>query len=121
MKTNLSVKEILIKRIAVNRVTDKLISEKVIDAVITHEFSSAHKATNECNSIEISGFGKFMFNRARAIKRIETAEKVKIKLEKMLEDPEISETKRRNAQMKIASIIKNIKDLKPKIEKYEDS
>lgn len=118
---NLSIKEILIKKIAVNRVTEKLISEGVIDAVITHEFSCAHKATNECNSIEISGFGKFMFNQAKAIKKIETAEKVKAKLEKMLEDESISDTKRRNAQMKIASIIKNIKDLKPKIDKYETS
>ena len=43
-----------------------VISEKVIDRVITHQFNSAEDATRDKNSIEISGFGKFVFNLAKA-------------------------------------------------------
>ncbi len=110
-----SIKEQLIKKIAVNRVTDHLISEKIIDSVITHQFDSAHKATGVYNSVEISGFGKFVFNMGKAHKTMEKYEKTKTHLEGLLQEDELSETKRRNAQMRMASVLKAIKDLKPKL------
>lgn len=99
--------------------TDKLISEKVIDLVITHQFDSAHKATNLYNSVEISGFGKFVFNMKKASRYYEGYHKQKSHLEELLQEPQISETKRRNAQMKMATTLKNIKDLKPKLRNDE--
>ena len=39
------IKEYIIKRLAVNKVTDKLISEKTMDAVISHQFESARNAS----------------------------------------------------------------------------
>ena len=55
-----------------------VISEQVIDQVITHQFNSADDATKTMNSIEISGFGKFVFNKPKAEKKIEKLLKIKI-------------------------------------------
>lgn len=110
-----SIKEQLIKKIAINRNTEKIISEKVIDLVITHQFDSAHKATHIYNSVEISGFGKFIFNVSKAHRAMTKYERTKSALEVLLQEDELSETRRRNAQMKMASVLKAIKDLKPKL------
>ena len=48
-----------------------VVNERVIDQVITHQFNSAEDATKTNNSIEISGFGKFVFNMSKAVKIIE--------------------------------------------------
>jgi nucleoid DNA-binding protein len=44
-----------------------VISEKTIDAVVTHQFDSANDALNVNKSVEISGFGKFFFNDKKAV------------------------------------------------------
>ena len=48
--------------------------EKTILAIVSHQFDGAHAATMNNNSIEISGFGKFMFNNKRALKQMEKYE-----------------------------------------------
>ena len=47
-----------------------MMSEKTIDDVINHQFNSANEALKYNNSVEISGFGKFLFNQKKAIKRL---------------------------------------------------
>jgi nucleoid DNA-binding protein len=61
--STMSVKEWIIKKMAVNMV----ISEKTIDSVVTHQFDSANDALNIHKSVEISGFGKFYFNTKKAL------------------------------------------------------
>ena len=51
-----------------------VVSERVIDQVITHQFNSAEDATKTNNSVEISGFGKFVFNKSKAEKKINKLE-----------------------------------------------
>jgi nucleoid DNA-binding protein len=110
----MSIKEYLVKRIAVNKVWDKMISEKTIDAVISHQFDSASAATVNNNSIEISGFGKFMFNEKRAVKQMQKYTEQIEYYSKMLSS-ELTEAERRNTEMRLESINNNVKALKPKL------
>ena len=52
------MKDYLIRRLAVKLMT----SEKTIETVINHQFQSANEALLNNKTIEISGFGKFIFN-----------------------------------------------------------
>ena len=54
-----------------------VVSERVISQVITHQFNSAEDATKTNNSVEISGFGKFIFNKSKAVRHVEKLEKIK--------------------------------------------
>ena len=59
--STMSVKEWIIKKMSINMV----ISEKTIDQVINHQFDSANDALNTNDTVEISGFGKFLFNKKK--------------------------------------------------------
>ena len=83
---SMSVKEWLIKKMAVNMV----VSEKIINEVVTHQFDSANDALNLHKSVEISGFGKFYFNQKRAIKKLEKWELIKKAYENMLQDDHVT-------------------------------
>jgi nucleoid DNA-binding protein len=115
------IKDYLIKKIAINKVIeDKMISEKVIHKVIAHQFDSANNAINKYNSVEFSGFGKFVFSMSKAIKKMEHFEKLISNYSRILEDENISPTIRRNAEMKLATAIDNRTKLKPKIDHGSD-
>lgn len=111
------IKEYIIKKIAVNRVTDKLISEKTMDVVITHQFESAIKAMKNNNTVEISGFGKFLFNFKRAQKELIKYEKIREQYVSLLETTS-SEEKRIILESKLAIAIDGIKNLKPRVNEY---
>ena len=64
---SLSVKDFLIRKMSVKL----LIPEYTIEAIVTHQFQGALKAMTTNKSIEISGFGKFLFNEKRALKKLE--------------------------------------------------
>jgi hypothetical protein len=97
-------------------IEDKMISEKIIHKVITHQFDSANNAINKYNSVEFSGFGKFVFSMTKAVKKMEQFEKLISYYSRVLEDDTISHTVRRNSEMKLASAIDNRTKLKPKID-----
>ena len=67
----MSIKEFIIRSMS----TTLMIPEKTINTVIDHQFLGVSSAMKKHNSIEISGFGKFLFN----LKKIE--KKVRIKEE----------------------------------------
>jgi nucleoid DNA-binding protein len=122
MKNNTRTKDYFIKKIAINKViSDKMISEKVINKVITHQFDSANDAIMRCNSVEFSGFGKFLFNVEKAKKKMRQIENTIQKYSMILEDETISPTIRRNAEMKLASAIDTRIKLKPKIDHGSES
>jgi nucleoid DNA-binding protein len=60
----LSLKAFLIKKLAVKM----MVSEGIITAVIDDQFNSALKAMDINSSVELSGFGKFLFKEAHAYK-----------------------------------------------------
>ena len=62
------------KEIINKLVVDLALPKKTIDAVVKHEFSRAVEAMKTNNSIEISGFGKFIFSKKRALMRIQHIE-----------------------------------------------
>ena len=112
---SMSVKDFLIRTLAVKMLT----SEKTIETVINHQFQSANEAMDLNNSVEIAGFGKFFFNNKKAIKRI-TQLNVKIgAMEKIINDPTSTEQKKKSSQVTIDKARITINELKNKIT-YED-
>lgn len=108
---SLSVKDYIIRKMAVKLMT----SEKTIEAVVNHQFQSAHEALGQNKSLEISGFGKFFFNEGKALKRMEKFKSQEALFSKWMNDESLPEAKRRSAQLKHQSAVQNIKDLKPRI------
>lgn len=108
---NIRTKEYFIKKLAINLV----ISEKIIDAVIVNQYDSAYEATNNCNSIEISGFGKFLFNTKKALKQMEKYKAQKQMYETELLDESLTDIKRKNFEDRLKTTLYNIKHLKPKL------
>jgi nucleoid DNA-binding protein len=113
---SLSVKEYLIRKMAVKM----RMSEKVLEAVVNHQFQSANEALTQNKSVEISGFGKFFFNEKKAHKTMEKFLSQKALFEKWANDEALPEAKRRNASMKLQIALDNIRNLKPRIYDFSD-
>ena len=92
-----------------------VISEKTIDAIVTHQFDSANDALNIHKSVEISGFGKFFFNQKKALTQYNKLLAIKQAYENTLLDEDITSTKRNAVELKLQIIQTSIKTLKPKI------
>lgn len=90
--------------------------ERIIEAVINHEFESAQEAMKTCNSIEFSGFGKFCFRKKKAGYKMEKYLVIKASYERQLLDESLTEQKRKTLEIKLASVIKDINLLKPKLQ-----
>jgi hypothetical protein len=108
---SLSVREYLVRTMAVKL----MVPEKVIDAVVAHQFSEANKAMGNNYSVEISGFGKFLFNHKKAIKKLATLYAQKAHFEKVLATDGVSEQRKISSSAKLASVIEAINILKPRI------
>jgi nucleoid DNA-binding protein len=108
---NLSIRDYLVRTLAVKL----LVNEKVVDTVVAHQFSEANEALRHNDSIEISGFGKFFFNKKKAVKKMEIMHKQITSLERQLANPETTEHRKAIAQQKISSLTANIEQLKPRI------
>lgn len=108
---SLSVKDFLIRKMAVKLLT----SEKTIEAVINHQFTSANSALLKHNSLEISGFGKLLFNEKKAHKKLEKMFIQKEVLQSHLTNPKVSEKRKETAKAKLDSLEIAIEILKPKL------
>jgi len=108
---SMSVKEWIVKRMSISMV----ISEKVIDQVVNHQFDSANDALNTNDSLEISGFGKFIFNTKKANVHYTKLLNIQKAYENILADPLISDKKRHSTEMRMLTVLNDIKILKPKI------
>ena len=111
---SLSVKDFLIRKMSIKFNTP----EKVIEAVVNHQFQSATLAFNDQKSVELSGFGKFLFNEKKAVKKMETMLIQKQVLEQTIVDQTATDRKRKAAEVKLQSLLQAIEILKPKID-YE--
>jgi nucleoid DNA-binding protein len=112
---SMSVKDFLVRTLAVKMLT----SEKTIETVINHQFQSANEAMDLNNSVEIAGFGKFFFNEKKAKNRIEQLNAKIGAMEKIIADPSTSDQKKRSSQVTIDKARITINELKTKIT-YED-
>lgn len=105
-----------LKEFLVKKLSHKLnIPEKIIDIVITDQFTSAFRATSTHNSIELSGFGKFVFNMPKANKYMNKYLSQISTFTKMLNNPANTEKDTKMAQLQLNIATKNIEHLKPKL------
>lgn len=96
------------------------ISEKMIEAVVNHQFQSAHEAMGQHKSLEISGFGKFFFNEGKAVRQMAKYESQLALFTKKLEDETLTEQKRKSYELKLQIAKDCIRDLKPRMYAFTD-
>lgn len=112
---NLSIKEYLIKKMAISL----NMPEKDIDKVISHQFNSVNEAFRKVNSIEISGFGKFVILPVKTRKMLEKAQsKIRMFTSKLNKEG-ISEAERQSLINKINNTLVQEQQYKEKLEKHE--
>jgi nucleoid DNA-binding protein len=107
----LTDKELLIKTIA----SKLLVSEKTIEAVINHQFVSANQAMDTNKSVEISGFGKFMFNEKKAARRLKTYMMKRHDMHTIITHPQATAEQIRKATIIYNDMVDHIALLKPNI------
>jgi nucleoid DNA-binding protein len=112
---SMSVKDYLIRTLAVKM----MVSEKLIETVINHQFQSANEAMDVNNSLEISGFGKFYFNEKKAKKRLQALEEKRKAMERYANDNSLSEQRRNTSKVTLEKTEALINLLKTKVT-YED-
>jgi len=95
--------------------TKVVISEKVINQVITHQFDSTNDAFKNNNSVELSGFGKFLFNEKKARKHVVNLNKVKTGYEKMLAKGDVPVKQANFIKSKLSRVNLTLMSLKPKL------
>jgi nucleoid DNA-binding protein len=108
---SLSMREYLVRKLA----PKLLLSEKVIDAVVVHQFTEANSAMLTNNSIEISGFGKFVFNTKKAKKKVERLNQKLDFFSNLLVDEGLSETKRQHVNTTLSTTNDSLNSIKSKI------
>ena len=109
--SNMSAKEYLMRTMSLRTNTPL----KHIEAVIEHQFQEAHDALKKNKSVEISGFGKFLFMDKKA-ERILTASYKKIGiLEKMIETGLLTEEEIIKNETKIRTLNQYVEILKSKL------
>ena len=111
----LTTREKLIKKIS----SEKVISQMVIELVVKHQFDSAHEALKTNESVELSGFGKFLFNIKKAKRRMGQLEKVRNTYSEMLKNPEMPEKQAAFIKGKLSGLNIALSSLKLKLTKHE--
>jgi hypothetical protein len=99
----LTVKQWIIR----NMSTKTMVQERIIEAVINHQCEGGMKGLERYDSLEFSGWGKFYFNRRKALQKLEKYRRIKGDLEKMLSNEEM-EKKRHSVELKIEDITRDI-------------
>ncbi len=108
---SMSVRDYLVRILSV----DIAIPEKIVDAVIVHQFQSANEALDTNKSIEFSGFGRFVFNDKKAQKRMAyLLNKINVYTQE-LEQNNVTDNRRKKLEEIIRVMRKQIEQLKPKL------
>jgi nucleoid DNA-binding protein len=106
---SLSVKDFLIRTLTIKLA----MNNKVIEAVINHQFQTANDALDSNISVEISGFGKFVFNEKKADKKtLKLLSKIEA-AEKSMTDENATEAYRKRASVIYTKTKDQLKLLKP--------
>ena len=110
-----SVKDYLIKRMSVRM----NIPQKTIEAIVAHQMEGINKAIQADNkfSVEMSGFGKFLFNHKKAKKKYEKNLSKELVFLANLEDPNLTERQRASFELKLENTRKWMENIKPKLDK----
>jgi len=101
----------LMKRISLQ----KNIPYSTIEAIITHQFDSANQAVYLHKSLEIVGFGRFMFSDQKANKQLKGHENSLHHLNEHLKNPLLTDKEIAIIHHKIKGITKDLEELKIRI------
>jgi hypothetical protein len=110
----LSVKNFLIRKLS----TELMVPEKTIEAIVNHQMVGALDAFIKYKTVEISGFGRFVFNDKKALKLMQKYHEQVAYFEKTLKE-ELSPQRRGATEAKLRTTLDNIKFLTPKLKKEE--
>ena len=91
------------------------VQESVIETVVNHQFEAAYVALDKCGSLEFSGFGRFYFNRKKALKKLEKMKSQMIEFNRILADESSTEMRKRNIALKLQTVVKNFEYLNAKL------
>jgi nucleoid DNA-binding protein len=109
---------VFVKSVLITKLSEKMnIPENIIDAVVVHELNSVVEAVKKNNSVEISGFGKFVFNERKAKAQINRFVELIEETEHALEDDTLSNKRRINATYKLEKVKKALLQFKTNSEK----
>jgi nucleoid DNA-binding protein len=109
---SMSHKDFLIRTLAV-----KLsVNEKMIEAIINHQFQSANEAMDLNHSVEISGFGKFMLNVKKAHRKMANLIKKRDAFQATIDDINKTDAERKKASVVVSKTNDQINLLKPTID-----
>lgn len=90
------------------------IPERIVEAVVTHQFISANSAMDGSNStVELSGFGKFTFSKKKATKKLRDLESSEIDFQSQIDNPETLRRDLAWTKNALAGTKRLIKQLKP--------
>lgn len=110
----MSVKDYLIRVMSIKTNT----SVKIIEAVVNHQMQSLNLAIQD-NSIftaELSGFGKFIFNHKKALKKYEKNISKEQFFSNALNTPDLEEKKIKSLNLKLTNTQNWMKNIKPKLQ-----
>lgn len=110
--STMSLKEWLIKRMA----AEFSVSEKTLHNIVSHQFDNIALQMMEKDSLDVSGFGKFVFSKKRAERKLQKLYDIKEAYRKYQEDPLSSGLKKRNIADKLVHLEKSIELLKRKLD-----
>lgn len=108
---SMTVKDWLVKKMSL----DMMIAESVIHRVVDHQVNGVRKALEVNDSVEMSGFGKFLFNKKKALRKLNGFNELKGIFEKALEDENLPEKKRFLTEFKLHKLILDIEILKKRL------
>jgi len=89
---------------------------KTIEAVVEFQMQGANEALVNNYIVELSGFGKFLFNHKKAQKKMIKNLSKKELFEKTLKNTDLTEQRRNSITLKLENTIKFIEGLKPKLD-----
>lgn len=109
-----------IKKLLVRTTAVKLsINEKLVEKVVDYQFQSANEAMgNNHHSVELCGFGKFIFNNNKAKKKLVSLQKTVDILQNELDNPETAKKNPVFSKNVLKATKEHIASLKPMI-KYD--
>jgi hypothetical protein len=108
------VKEYLLRILSVRN----NIPLKTVEAVINHQLDGVVEATKKNASVEISGFGKILFNHRKAIHHYNKQLSKMELADKIMADPNGTEAKKKKWAVIKENCLKIAEDIKPKINEY---
>lgn len=108
---SMSVKDYLVRIYSVKNMK----SERMVDAIISHQFQSINENLDTNDSLEISGFGKFLFNKNKANKTLNKELEKKEFFESQINNLSLSEQKRTSASNKLKDTLETITYIKKKL------